>query len=53
MYAPGAALLERAQRFADAYAADPSLDNRWRLENLVTTIEDVRGTYALYGSFTF
>ncbi len=53
VYSPGAALLERAQRFADAYALDPSLDNRWRLENLVTTIEDVRGTYELYGAFYF
>lgn len=53
VYSPGAALLQRAQRFADAYNLDPSLDNRYRLENLVTTIEDVRGTYALYGTFTF
>jgi Met-zincin len=52
-YAPGAALLDRAQRFADAYLLDPSLENRWRLENLVTTIEDVRGTYDLYGTFYF
>lgn len=52
-YCPGAALLERAQRFADAYTADPSLENRYRLEGLVSTIEDVRGTYELYGSFWF
>ncbi len=52
-YAPAAALLERAQRFADAWVADPSLENRYRLENIAMTIEDVRGTYALYGSFAF
>lgn len=53
VYSPGAALLERAQRFADAYVLEPTLDNRWRLENLTTTIEDVRGTYELYGTFYF
>jgi hypothetical protein len=53
VYSPGAALLERAQGFADAYNLEPTLDNRWRLENLVTTIEDVRGTWELYGTFYF
>lgn len=53
VYSPGAQLLQRAQRFADAYTADPSLDNRFRLENLAITIEDVRGTYDLYGTFYF
>jgi hypothetical protein len=53
VYSPGAALLDRAQRFADAYALDPSLDNRFRIENLIVTIEDVRGTYDLYGMFYF
>jgi hypothetical protein len=53
VYSPGAMLLRRAQRFADAYELDPSIDNRWRIENLITTIEDVRGTYDLYGTFYF
>jgi hypothetical protein len=53
VYSPGAALLERAQRFADAYVQQPSLENRFRLENLVITIEDVRGTYQIYGTFYF
>ena len=38
-YAPGPALLERAQRFADAFTADPSPTNRFLLENLVSAIE--------------
>lgn len=53
VYAPGAELLERAQGFADAYNLDPSLDNRFRVENLAITIEDVRGTFDLYGTFYF
>lgn len=53
VYSPGAALLERAQGFADAYLLDPSLDNRFRIDNLSVTIEDVRGTYDLYGTFYF
>lgn len=52
-YNPGAMLLQRAQRYADAYAADPSETNRFYLEGLVTTIEDVRGTHALYGTLFF
>ncbi len=52
-YAPAAALLDRAQRLADAYVLDPSVSNLYRLENLVTTIEDVRGTYAIYGTYYF
>jgi hypothetical protein len=52
-YCPGAALLERAQRFADAYTADPSTYNRYLLDALVSTIEDVRGTYDIFGTFYF
>lgn len=52
-YSPAAKLLERAQRFADAYEADPSATNRWLLEGIVSTIEDVRGTYDIYGYFWF
>lgn len=52
-YSPAAALLARAQRFADDYALDPSTNNLYRLQNLVTTIEDVRGTYDIYGTFYF
>lgn len=52
-YSPAAKLLERAQRFADAYNADPSTTNRWRVEGMVSTIEDVRGTYDIYGYFWF
>lgn len=46
-YSPGAALLTRAQRLADLFVAEPTLENRYRLEAWVTTIEDVRGTYAI------
>ena len=52
-YSPAAKLLERAQRFADAYNADPTTTNRWLLEGMVSTIEDVRGTYDIYGYFWF
>lgn len=52
-YCPAAALLERAQRFADAYSDDPSTYNRYLLDALVSTIEDVRGTYEIYGTFFF
>jgi len=52
-YCPGKQILTRAQAFADAFAMDPSLDNRYRLENLVTTIEDIRGTYDVYGYLFF
>jgi hypothetical protein len=52
-YAPGPALLQRAQGFADAFVADPTPTNRFLLENLVSTIEDVRGTYDIYGYFWF
>lgn len=52
-YSPGAALLTRAQRFADAYNLDPVPNNRYLLEALVSTIEDVRGTYDIYGYFWF
>lgn len=52
-YSPGAFLLERAGRLAEAYEEDPSSYNRWRLEDVMTTIEDVRGTHAIYGTFWF
>jgi hypothetical protein len=52
-YSPGAAILQRAQRFADLYTNDPSVNNRYLLEALVSTIEDIRGTYDIYGYFWF
>ena len=52
-YSPGASLIRRAQRFADAYTADPSEYNRYALESIVTTLEDVRGTHLLYGTLVF
>jgi hypothetical protein len=52
-YHPGAAMLQRAQRFADAYTADPTLTNRYYLEAIALTVEDIRGTYQLYGQFVF
>jgi hypothetical protein len=52
-YSPGVKLLERAQRFADAYTLDPSPANRYLVEAIVSTIEDVRGTYDIYGYFWF
>jgi hypothetical protein len=52
-YHPGAAMLQRAQRFADAYTADPTLTNRYYLEAIELTVEDIRGTYQLYGQFVF
>ncbi|MEW5854911.1 MAG: zinc-dependent metalloprotease [Myxococcota bacterium] len=53
VYCPGVKLLERAQSYADAYTANPTQENRWTLENLVATVEDVRGTYDVYGYLFF
>lgn len=52
-YNAGAKLLERAQRFADQYAMEPTETNRFALEGMVTTVEDVRGTHAIYGTLYF
>jgi len=52
-YSPGAELLAKAQRFADEYAMTPTEPNRWRLENIMSTIEDVRGTFDVYGYLYF